>query len=69
MHTETIDRAAFELRFQSLEHPGRVMAFPCDARGRVDMDALGKRALNDYFYARAFIGREFQVPVVQPLAA
>jgi hypothetical protein len=69
MHAATIDPLAFELHFQSLAQPGRTMAFPCDAKGRVDMDALGKRALCNYLYARAFIGREFRFPLVRPVAA
>ena len=40
MSTETIHRAGFELRYQSLFNPGRALAFPCDAEGRVNMDAL-----------------------------
>ena len=49
----------FELRFASLFHEGRGLAFPCDAAGRVDLDALSERARNNYFYARAVGGREF----------
>jgi len=63
MSIETID-AAFELRFQSRLDADRAIAFPCDAKGRVDMDALSRSALNDYLYARAFVGREFRRPKV-----
>lgn len=55
----------FELRFQSLFNAGRAYAFPCDASGHVDMDALGERARNSYLYARAVVGREFSTPNVQ----
>ncbi|HEX6362574.1 MAG TPA: hypothetical protein VFZ93_06455 [Albitalea sp.] len=55
----------FELRFQSLFNDGRAFAFPCDATGRVDLDALSERARLNYLYARAVIGREFAVPAVQ----
>ena len=65
MNTQTIDPADYELRFQSLHHAGRAMAFPCDASGHVDMDALGRAALNNYLYARAFIGREFDTPCIR----
>jgi hypothetical protein len=65
MSTGIFDRADYELRFQSLHDVGRAMAFPCDADGRVNMDALGRAALNNYLYARAFIGREFNVPCVR----
>jgi hypothetical protein len=55
----------FELRFQSLFDAGRGYAFPCDATGHVDMDAMGERARNSYLYARTVIGREFCMPKVQ----
>jgi hypothetical protein len=54
-----------ELRFRPLLEAGRVYAFPCDAKGRVDLDALSERARNDYFYARVLIGRAYRVPVVE----
>jgi len=56
----------YELRFRSLFNEGRPLAFPCDAAGHVDMDALSKRALNNYLYARTVIGREFALPAVLP---
>lgn len=55
----------FELRFRSLFNEGRGYAFPCDAQGRVNMDALSPRTLNNYLYARSVIGRELSMPVVQ----
>lgn len=60
--------AAFELRFRSLFDEGRALSFPCDAQGHVDLDTLSPRALNNYFYARAVVGREYFLPDVQPLA-
>jgi len=63
--TATFDRAHYELRFRSLFDEGRGYAFPCDAGGRVDMDALSDRARNNYFYARTVVGREFATPAVQ----
>lgn len=54
-----------ELRFQSLFNEGRGYAFPCDAEGHVDIDALGDRVRQNYFYARTCIGREFRVPAVR----
>ena len=57
---------AFELRFQSLFNDGRALAFPCDAAGHVDMDALSDRARHNYLYARTVVGREFATPAVQP---
>lgn len=57
-------RADYELRFRSLFHPGRGLAFPCDATGKVDMDGMSRRALNNYLFARTLIGREFSVPEI-----
>ena len=56
----------FELRFQSLFHEGRGLAFPCDAEGRVDLDALSERGRVNYLYARTLIGRDYSVPAVCP---
>lgn len=56
-----------ELRFVSLHHPGRGLAVPCDASGRVDMDGLSDRLRDAYLGARARVGRDFAYPVVQPL--
>ena len=61
--------AHYELRFQSLFDEGRAYAFPCDAAGHVDMDALSERARENYLYARAVIGREVAMPAVQLSAA
>jgi hypothetical protein len=54
----------FELRFESLFNPGRALAFPCDERGRVEIDALSERARHNYLYARAVVGREYATPAV-----
>jgi hypothetical protein len=64
MHTET---PRFELRFASLFDAGRSYAFPCDERGRVDLDALSERARTNYHFARAVIGRDFAYPVLATL--
>jgi hypothetical protein len=57
----------YVLRFQSLFDEGRAFAFPCDAQGHVDLDALSERARNNYLYARAVIGREVAMPEVEPV--
>ena len=57
-------RRSFQLRFQSLVDAGHAYVFPCDDGGRVDLDALGERSRNDYFYARAVVGRELSLPKV-----
>ena len=59
----------FEVRFQSLFDAGRALAFPCDAAGRVDLDGLSERARQNYFYARAVVGREFSPASVVPQPA
>jgi hypothetical protein len=58
--------ADYELRFRSLFDEGRALAFPCDAKGCVDLDALSPRALHNYLYARTVVGREFCMPAVLP---
>lgn len=55
----------YELRFQSLFRQGRGWAFPCDAEGHVDMDAMSERARNNYLFARALIGLEVAMPQVR----
>jgi hypothetical protein len=62
MHSP-IRNAGFELRFQSLFDAGRALVFPCDAAGRVDLDALSDRARDKYLCARVLIGREFGYPL------
>ena len=58
--------ACYQLRFRSLFDEGRALAFPCDAQGHVDLDALSPRARQNYLYARAVVGREFFMPAVLP---
>lgn len=55
----------YELRFESLIRAGRGMAFPCDLAGHVQFDALSDKALCNYLYARAVVGREFATPAVR----
>ena len=64
LQTEAQSQGQYVLRFQSLFNEGRAYAFPCDASGNVDMDALSERARDNYLYARAVIGREVAVPAV-----
>jgi hypothetical protein len=58
-------RSLFSLCFRSLLDARRAYAFPCDAVGSVDMDALGEEARNDYLFARACVGRKFSRPEVE----
>ena len=59
----------YVLRFDALSGAGRGLVFPCDAKGRVDLDALSEPARHNYFYARTLMGREFAFPVVREAAA
>jgi len=63
--TPTMCTVGYEIRFRSLFNEGRALAFPCDAEGHVPMDALSDRALNNYLYARAVVGREFARPEIR----
>ena len=58
------DCAPFVLRYQSISNADRVLLFPCDAQGRVHMDDLTRRDLNNYLFARASVGFEFAAPRV-----
>jgi hypothetical protein len=60
----TSNPPAFELRFQSLFDQGRALAFPCNATGQVDLDALSARARSNYFFARSVVGRDYAMPAV-----
>jgi hypothetical protein len=57
----------FQLHFQSLFRAGRDLAFPCDENGQVNLDGMSARIRNNYFYARAMLGREFAWPSVRPV--
>jgi hypothetical protein len=56
----------YEMRFESLFQPGRALSFPCDAQGHVDLDALSPKEMDNYLFARATVGRDFQAPSVLP---
>jgi hypothetical protein len=57
-----------QLCFRSLFNSGRGYAFPCDQTGQVDLDRMSERARNNYFYARAMVGRELSPPAVEAAA-
>ena len=63
--TQQTEPSACTLLFRPLFRAGRGFTFPCDLQGRVDMDAMSERARNNYFYARAMMGRELAYPSVQ----
>lgn len=53
-----------ELRFHPITESVQCLAFPCDAAGRVDLDALSERARNSYLFARALMGRDYAFPAI-----
>jgi hypothetical protein len=57
----------YELRFESLFHAGRALAFPCDAHGGVRLDSLSEKALQNYLFARAVVGRDYASPIIRRL--
>jgi hypothetical protein len=56
---------AHELRFDHLSKTGRAFVFPCDDKGRVDLDSLSLLARNNYFFARTLVGRDVSAPRVE----
>ena len=56
--------ASVELRFAHRHNDRESLAFPCDAAGRVDLDALDERRRNEYLFARALMGRDYAFPVM-----
>ena len=61
---QPIEMFGFVLRFASLFDDGRGLAFPCDAYGAVDLQALSPRARENYLAARRAVGRDFSFPAV-----
>jgi hypothetical protein len=57
--------SGFVLHFRSLFDGGRGLAFPCNARGEVDVSALSPRAAINYSAARRAIGRDYGMPAVE----
>ena len=53
------------LWYRPLSGEGRGFLFPCDADGRVNLDALNDQAKNNYLFARTAKGREFATPAVR----
>ncbi|MGM9484005.1 hypothetical protein ACS5PN_22610 [Roseateles sp. NT4] len=53
------------LHFEPLSAQSAGLDIPCDPQGRVGLDALGDKLRNDYFFARALIGRLFDKPIVK----
>jgi hypothetical protein len=63
-HANACNSAGYQIRFQSLFLQGRALCFPCDRNGQVDLNALTPRAMDNYLFARAMVGREFATPAL-----
>ena len=63
--TSAVHQSRYELLFACLFNPGRGFAFPCDAKGNVAIDDLCDRRRDNYFYARAVVGRELSFPKIR----
>ena len=57
--------ARYELRFQSLFHAGRGLAFPCDREGEVHWDAMSEGARAAFLRAQGSVGREYASPAIR----
>ena len=57
--------ARYELRFQSLFHSGRALAFPCDPQGEVHWDTMTEGARASFLRAQGSVGREWASPAIQ----
>lgn len=55
--------AAYTLVYLSVRG-GDCLAFPCDAAGTVEINALCDRARDNYLLARALVGRDYHLPTV-----
>ena len=66
--TATTPDSRYELLFPCLFKQGRGYAFPCDAEGNVVIDDLCDRSRDNYFYARAVVGKELSVPTIRVVA-
>jgi hypothetical protein len=56
-----------QLLYASLFDPGRGVSIPCDAHGKVHMDDLSEHLKNAYLGARALVGREYALPIMEPM--
>jgi hypothetical protein len=63
--TNSMAGSQYELRFQSLYHPGRALSFPCDSDGHVALDALSEKVRRNYLDALAGVGHTYALPVVR----
>jgi len=57
------------LRFVPRSGGKPCLAFPCNSAGEVELDRLSHRELNNYLFARTLLGRDYELPVIEPVAA
>ena len=62
----SFSRLSHRLQFDSLRVAGRVLTFPCDRCGVVQLDELSELARNNYFFARN-ARRDYGPPIVVAL--
>jgi hypothetical protein len=67
-HSITGPGVRYELRFDSLFEIGRAFRFPCDAIGRVALDALSARQRQSLERVMNLVGRDYAAPQLVTLA-
>jgi hypothetical protein len=55
--------------FRSFDDLCPPLAFPCDRNGNVNLDSLTDRMRQNYYFARAVVGRVFHQPTVEVVAS
>lgn len=60
---------AAQLQFRPRGAGRRLLSFPCNPNGQVEIDLLSAQARNDYLFARALRGRDYAFPIVVLVAA
>ena len=55
----------FRLVYRALSGAPVEHSFPCNPDGEVDLDRLDDRSRNNYFFARAMVGRAVKPPMVE----
>ena len=69
MNNEFLNASRFEIQFRMLDNADSVIAFPCDACGHVELDALNDARRNAYLYARVVVGRTLSPPAIVAMHA
>jgi hypothetical protein len=56
-----------QLLYAPLSRHGRGVSVPCDEHGEVHLDELSEHLKNAYLGARALVGREYALPILEPM--